>query len=120
MFRSRVPKLAIHKVKHCQGLKDIGRQSNPSAQKLDWLLAANDPLCIQTMARKTDVLHGRVQLRRVVGGMRIVAESARYVSGLMNVFVREFQMRQFFKCLWRQAHEPAKKRERLAALNYLL
>lgn len=29
-------------------------------------------------------------------------------------------MTHLFECLRRQAHEPVKKRERLAALNYLL
>ena len=119
MFCCRVPKIAIHEVNLRQSFKSLGRQGNPSPQKLEWLLASNYLRCIWAVARKTDVLHGRVQLRWVVRGMRIVAKSARYVGGFMNVLVREFHMRQFFKRLWRQAHEPVKKRERLAALHYL-
>lgn len=87
MLFCRVPKLAIHEVNLRQRFKGLWRQTNLSPKKREWLLASNYRPCIGAVARKTDVLHGRVQLRWVVGGVRIVAESTGYVGGFMNVLV---------------------------------
>ena len=46
MLCCRVPKVAIHEVNLRQDFKSLGRQSNQSPQKLEWLLASNYLLCI--------------------------------------------------------------------------
>ena len=83
----RVPKPAIHKIKLVRALKVFGGKVTRPPKSGNGCSLRMYPLCIGAVACKTDVLHGRVQLRWIVGGVRIVAESARYVDGFMNVFV---------------------------------
>jgi len=118
--RSRVPKSTIDKIEYCEFLKCLWLHSDFPVEEREWPIASHQPHSIGAVARKTEVRHGRVQIRGVVGSVSIVAESAGHVDRLMNILAGEFKLLQLFKHLRRQAYKTAKEREWLAALNYLL
>ena len=120
VFRSRVSKQSILKIENRNSLKCLWRQGDFSIEKREWLIASNHSDSIATVAGEAKVWYRRIQFRRIIGSMSVVAESARYIDRFMNVLAGEFEELQLFKRLWRQAHETVKEREGLAALNYFL
>src|SRR5512136_639885 len=90
VFRSRVPKVSGAKIEYHQFLKCLWLHHDFSAKKREWLIASNQPYSIRTMTREADVCYGRIQFRGVVGSVGIMAESARYIDGFMNILTLEF------------------------------